>query len=145
MQNDLKYSDITQKIIGCAMKVHGKMRNGYSELIYARCLEIEFKKERIEFRKELELPVYYEDILVGKKRVDFLIEQKIIVELKAISALSDQNLAQALNYLECHKLEVGLLINFGARSLEFKRVINHRGVSKENPANPLQTPINPRL
>lgn len=127
------------------MKVNRTMRNGYSELIYSRCMEIQFKRENIEFKKELELPVYYEDVMVGKKRVDFLIEAKIIVELKAISELTDQNLAQALNYLECHKLEIGLLINFGAKSLEFKRIINHRGVPKENCGNHMQNQINPRL
>ena len=121
-----KYSDITEKIIGCALKVHQRMRSGYPELIYHRCLIIEFKKGTISFLSEIELPIFYDDIEVGKRRVDFLIENKVIVEIKAVSELTDAHLAQALNYLEALNLEVGLLINFGSRSLEVKRLINNK-------------------
>lgn len=129
MESLLIHSDITKKIIGCAMKVHSKMRSGYSEAIYAKCISIEFNKEGLTYAKELDMPVYYGEFIVGRRRVDFLVEEKIVVELKAVSELTDQHLAQALNYLECHKLQVGLLLNFGAKSLQFKRVIN----SEKNP------------
>lgn len=121
-----KYSDLTEKIIGCAMRVHQKMRNGYQEKIYQVCLRIEFRKSGLLFSEETELPVYYDDIEVGRRRVDFLVEKKVVVEIKAVSTLTDVHLAQALNYLEVLNLEIGLLINFGAKSLEFKRLINNK-------------------
>lgn len=121
-----KYSDLTEKIIGCAMRVHQKMRNGYQEKIYQVCLRIEFRKSGLSFSEETELPVYYDDVEVGRRRVDFLVEKKIVVEIKAVSTLTDAHLAQALNYLEVLNLEIGLLINFGAKSLEFKRLINNK-------------------
>jgi GxxExxY protein len=126
IKEEYKYSDITEKIIGSAMRVHQRMRNGYQELIYHRCLIIEFKKIALSFLSEIELPIFYDDIEVGKRRVDFLIENKVIVEIKALSELADVHLAQALNYLEAMNLEIGLLINFGAKSLEIKRLINNK-------------------
>lgn len=121
-----KYADITEKIIGASMKVHQKMRNGYTELIYQRCLCIEFQKAGLRFSEETELPIFYDNIEVGKRRVDFLVEQKIVLEIKAVSELTDAHLAQGLNYLEILNLEIGLLINFGAKRLEFKRLINNK-------------------
>lgn len=123
---EYKYSDITEKIIGCAMKVHGKMGNGYREVIYQRCLEIEMGKAGLTFNRELEVNVYYEESIVGKRRVDFLVEDVVSVELKAIAELDQENLNQALNYLEAYRKEVGLLINFGAKKLQFKRLINSK-------------------
>src|ERR1700744_4570199 len=105
-----KYSDLTAKIIGCAMKVHGVLGNGFQEVIYQKCLSIEMGRQGLTFTKELEMPIYYESIKVGTRRVDFLIEDKIVVELKTLTRLEDVHLAQALNYLEAHKLETGLLI-----------------------------------
>lgn len=135
----LKYSDITEKIIGCAMKVHQKMKAGYVESVYQKCVAIELKKVKFDFLQEVEVPIYCDEVLVGKRRVDFLVEEKIIVELKALSELTDQHLAQALNYLETQRLEIGLLINFGTKSLQFKRLINQRKLKqqRENPANPI--------
>ena len=121
-----KYSDLTSKVIGCAMKVHSALGNGFQEVIYQRALEIEMADERIEFSREYEMPVYYKHQQIGMRRVDFLIEGVVSVELKAIIQLEDVHLAQAINYLEAYDLEVGLLINFGARSLEFKRVTNKK-------------------
>jgi GxxExxY protein len=121
-----KYSEITEKAIGCAMKVHQKMRNGYQELIYNRCLAIEFRKAAIVFQNEMELPIFYDGVEVGKRRVDFLVESKVLLEIKATSELTDAHLAQALNYLEVLNLEIGLLINFGSKSLEIKRLINNK-------------------
>jgi GxxExxY protein len=122
MEKEYKYSDITGKIIGCAMKVHSTIGNGFQEVIYQRALEIEMKIERLKFSRELEMPIYYRDSEIGIRRVDFLVENKVLVELKALIQLEDVHLAQALNYLEAFKLEIGLLLNFGSKSLQFKRL-----------------------
>ncbi len=126
-----KHSDLTGKIIGCAMKVHSTLGNGFQEVIYQRCLAIEMEKQGLGFSRELEMSIYYEGIAVGTRRVDFLVEDKIMIELKAVSKLEDVHLAQALNYLEAYKLETGLLINFGAKSLEFKRITNEHKLAKQ--------------
>src|SRR5437764_10358743 len=123
MNQSLKYSDVTEKIIGCAMKVHQKMRNGFSELIYSRCLTIEFDRIGLKYVQEPELVIYYEENVVGKRKVDFMIEEKILLELKAITDMGSKELYQALGYLESHRLETGLLINFGSKSLQFKRLV----------------------
>jgi GxxExxY protein len=144
METTLKYGDVTEAIIGCAMKVHQKMKNGFVENVYQRCLAIEFEKKGLSFAQEREVNIFYEEIWVGKRRVDFLVEEKIVVEIKALTELTDVHLAQGLNYLEAHNLEVGLLINFGSKSLQFKRLINqHKVREQKNPANPVN-PINPR-
>lgn len=122
----MKYEDLTQKIIGCAMKVHSTLGNGFQEVIYQRCLEIEMRNVGLAFSREFEMPIYYNDVEVGTRRVDYLVEQKISVELKALTKLEDVHLAQALNYLEAYNLEVGLLLNFGTRSLELKRLHNKK-------------------
>ena len=124
IKEEYKYSEITEKIIGCAFKVHSKMGTGYQEIIYQRCLEIELKKAGLSVQTEVEIVIFYDNIEVGKRRVDFLIENRIVVEIKAITTLENVHLAQALNYLEAFKLEVGLLLNFGSKSLEVKRLIN---------------------
>ena len=122
----MKYQEITEKIIGCAMKVHSTLGNGFQEVIYQRCLEIEMGKKGLSFAREVEMPIHYDGIEVGTRRADFLVEDIIMVELKAVIVLEDVHLAQGLNYLEAYNLEVGLLINFGARSLEFKRLHNKK-------------------
>lgn len=122
----MKYAEITEKIIGCAMKVHSTLGNGFQEVIYQRCLAIELQKQGIAFTREYEMPIHYDGIEVGTRRVDFLVDGKISVELKALTKLEDVHLAQAINYLEAYNLEIGLLINFGARSLEFKRIHNKK-------------------
>ena len=123
---DLKYKEYTERIIGCAMKVHSTLGNGFQEVIYQRCMAIEMEKNKLSFAREFEMPIHYDGIEVGMRRVDFLVEDKISVELKALIKLEDVHLAQALNYLEAYNLEVGLLINFGAKSLEFKRLHNKK-------------------
>jgi GxxExxY protein len=120
----MKFADITEKIIGCAMKVHRELGSGFPEYIYQRALEIELKKALIKFIREYEMPIYYQGEKIGMRIVDFFIDEKIMVELKAITDLDDVHLAQALNYLEASAHEVGLLINFGAKSLQFKRLHN---------------------
>lgn len=124
--SELKYAEITRSIIGCAMKVHTEMKSGFQELIYQRALEIEMKNTGLSFNREFEMPIFYKDTQIGSRRVDFLVESNISVELKAVSKLEDIHLAQALNYLEAYNLEVGLLINFGAKSLEYKRLLNKK-------------------
>ena len=122
--SDYKYSDITGKIIGAAMKVHSTLGSGFQEVIYQRALTIEMAKASLTHQRELEMPIFYDDQQIGTRRVDFLVEEKVMVELKAVSRLEDVHLAQAINYLEAYHLEIGLLINFGAKSVEWKRVIN---------------------
>ena len=123
MTEDLKYKDITGKIIGSAMQVHNTLGCGFQEVIYQRCLAIELEKVELGFEREREMPIYYDGVEVGSRRVDFLVECKVLVELKAISQLDDTHLAQGLNYLEAFGLEVGLLINFGGKRLEDTRLI----------------------
>jgi GxxExxY protein len=122
----MKYSEITEKIIGCAMKVHRELGIGFQEYIYQRALEIEMQKAGSKFIKEFEMPVYYSGEKTGIRRVDFYVEDKNMVELKAVTELEDAHLAQALNYLEASGHEIGLLINFGAKSLQFKRLHNRK-------------------
>lgn len=119
-----KYSDLTGKIIGCSMDVHKILGNGFQEVIYQRALEKEMIMQGLSFAREFEMPIFYKEEQIGTRRVDFLVEEVISVELKALVKLEDVHLAQAINYLEAYNLEIGLLINFGAKSLEFKRLIN---------------------
>jgi GxxExxY protein len=113
---------LTYKIIGCAMRVHGFLGNGFQEVIYQRALAIEMEKEGLLFSRELEVPIYYHQQDIGTRRVDFLVASEIMLEIKAVTAMEDVHLAQGLNYLVAYKLDKGLLINFGARSLEVKRL-----------------------
>jgi GxxExxY protein len=126
IKEEYKYSELTSKIIGCAMTVHSILGNGFPEIIYQKALAIEFKLWGISFEQEKVMQIIYKGEYVGKRRVDFLVEKFIPVELKATNALDNSNLAQALNYLEAYNLEIGLLINFGAKSLEFNRLINNK-------------------
>lgn len=126
VERTLKYADITSLIIGSAMEVHCILKNGFQEVIYQRALEKEMQIKGLNASREYEMPIFYKAELIGTRRVDFLVEDLISVELKAVHALDDVHLAQALNYLEAYNLEVGLLLNFGAKSLEFKRLINSK-------------------
>jgi len=106
------------------MKVHSILGTGFQEIIYQKALAIEMQKQNLSFGREIEMIIFYDGIDIGKRRVDFFVGEKIMVELKAVSVLADLHLAQAMNYLEAYSLPVGLLINFGSKSLEFKRVYN---------------------
>ena len=121
-----KYSELTSKIIGCAMTVHKALGNGFQEVIYQRALAIELRLEEIAFNREFEMPIFYRSEHIGTRRVDFLVEGVISVELKALTKLEDVHFAQAINYLEAYNLEIGLLINFGETSLNFKRLTNKK-------------------
>jgi len=125
MQNEYKYSDITQKIIGASFEVHSFLGNGFQEVIYQRALAHELYAAGLRFKRELEQDIYYKSLPnpIGTRRVDFLVEDKVLVELKAKIELEDVHLAQILNYLKAYRMEVGLLINFGSKSLTFKRVV----------------------
>lgn len=113
---------LTHKIIGCAMEVHTILGNGFQEVIYQRALAIEFKEQGLSFLREQEMPLFYKSHEIGERRADFLVENKVMVEIKAVIQLEDVYLAQGLNYLTAYKLDIGLLINFGACKLEFKRL-----------------------
>jgi GxxExxY protein len=123
INENYKYSELTGKIIGCAMEVHKFLGNGFQEVIYQRALEIEMREQGLAFAREFEMPIQYKGIAIGLRRADFFVEEKIMVELKAVIQLEDVHLAQAINYLEAYRMEIGLLINFGSRSLQFKRVM----------------------
>ena len=119
-------SELTGKIIGCAMEVHRTLGNGFQEVIYQRALAMEMSSQGLSFSREYEMTIYYKGNPIGRRRVDFFVEGKIMVEIKAVIQLEDVHLAQAINYLEAYGLDlvnIGLLINFGSRSLTFKRVM----------------------
>lgn len=120
----MELDEITYKINGCAMKVHNTLGNGFQEVIYQRCLAIELNKVGLNFGREVEQIIFYEGIDVGTRRADFVVENKVIVELKALINLEDVHLAQAKNYVVAYDFPIGLLINFGATSLQFKKVFN---------------------
>jgi GxxExxY protein len=121
-----EFNDCTSKIIGCAMRVHSALGNGFQEVIYQRALEIELKSEGISFQREFEMYIFYREQHIGTRRVDFFVEGAIMVELKAVIQLEDIHLNQGINYLEAYNLKTGLLINFGSNSLTFKRLNNRK-------------------
>jgi GxxExxY protein len=124
--SDNQYKDLTGRVIGCAMEVHRQLGNGFQEVIYQRALAIELETVSVEFEREVEMPIFYKGQKIGGRRVDFLIQNVLSVELKAVIALENVHLAQAINYLEAYRLKIGLLINFGSKSLEFRRFINNK-------------------
>ena len=144
IKEEYKYSELTSKIIGCAMEVHKRLGNGFQEVIYQRALEIEMRLADISFSREFEMPIFYREEQIGTRRVDFLVEGVISVELKAITKLEDVHFAQAMNYLEAYNLEVGLLINFGSKRMEFHRFTNkkYNPAIGHHPNNPMNQ-INP--
>ena len=126
------HSEITAEILGIAFEVHKTIGSGFPELIYKRAMIVECNLRDVETDSEIELPVYYKKVRIGSRRADLLIKKKVIVELKAVSELNDTHLAQAINYLEAFNLEVGLLINFGSKSLQYKRVIHPKLLHQKN-------------
>ena len=128
----MKHEDLTHKIIGCAMEVHKHLGNGFQEVVNQRALSIEMNLNNIQHEREKELPLQYKGFGIGTRRVDFFVEDKIMVEIKAIIHLEDVHLAQAMNYVEAYNMEIGLLLNFGAKSLQFKRVHNNTLLTKSS-------------
>ena len=120
----MKDQGLTHKIIGAAMEVHRHLGNGFQEVVYQRALAIEMQLQDIPFVREYEMSLRYKDQHIGTRRVDFFVNERVMVEIKAIINLEDVHLSQAMNYLEAYNLPIGLLINFGAKSLQFKRVHN---------------------
>lgn len=122
-------NNITHKIIGCAMQVHNTLGNGFQEVIYQRALAIEMLLAELSFQREMEMPIFYREEQIGTRRVDFFVEDCVMVELKAMEKIEDVHKAQAINYLEAYNIADGLLINFGGLSLEFKRLYNKKLVN----------------
>lgn len=132
----MNVNEITHKIIGSAMKVHSTLGNGFQEVIYQRALAIEMTETNLSFEREMEMPIYYRDHHIGSRRVDFFVENAVMVELKALEKLESVHKAQAINYLEAYDVADGLLINFGGLSLEFKRLYNKKLVKpNRNPVH----------
>jgi len=126
----MKHENITRDVIGAAMEVHNTLGNGFQEVIYQRALSIEMAAKGLNFSREHEMDILYKGEIIGNRRVDFFVEGRVMVELKALVALEDVHLAQAKNYLEAYNIEIGLLINFGAKSLQFKRIYLNATSSK---------------
>ena len=124
MDSNAEINELTHKVIGCAMQVHSVMGNGFQEVIYQRALSIELNHNGIAHLREMEMDLYYRDQHIGTRRVDFFIEEKLMLEIKAKEKLENVHKAQAINYCEAYNIADGLLINFGGQSLEFKRVFN---------------------
>lgn len=138
IMDELKHKNITEKIIGSSFEVHKFLGNGFQEVIYQRALAWEMRQAGLEFAREIEQDIFYKELPepIGTRRADFVVESKVLVELKALTKLEDVHWAQALNYLRAYRLEVGLLINFGAKSLEFKRLIlSHQSAESKNLPN----------
>ena len=133
----MELDEITYKINSSAMKVHNTLGNGVNDVISKRCLAIELRKAGLDFVREQEQTIFYEGEDVGTRRADFIVEGKVIVELKALIILEDVHLAQAKNYVVAYGFPIGLLINFGAVSLQFKKVFNPKyNQVKQNPVHP---------
>ncbi len=125
MKQQLKFSGITEKIIGAAFEVHKFLGNGFQEVVYQRALAWEMSQVDLTFNREIEQEIFYKELRepIGTRRADFVVEGKVLVELKALKELEDVHLAQVLNYLRAYRIEVALLINFGNKSLQFKRLV----------------------
>jgi GxxExxY protein len=136
IRNEDEINELTHAIIGCAMTVHNMLGNGFQEVIYQRALSIELNINGIDHQREMEMPIFYRDEQIGTRRVDFFVASLVMVEIKAVEKLENVHKAQAINYCEAYNIADGLLINFGATSLDFKRVYNKRLV-KRNPLNPV--------
>jgi len=126
MNKNYKYSELTGIVIGAAMHVHSELGNGFPEIIYHRSFAIELQERDLSYVSEIAMPLYYKGKKVGKRRLDFLVEEKVLVELKAVSEINETHYSQVLNYLKAYNLEMGLLVNFGESSLKFKRFINSK-------------------
>ena len=131
----MEKDELTYNVIGCAMKVHNTLGAGFQEVIYQRCLAIELEKVGLSFAREQEHTIIYDGVDVGTRRADFVIENKIVVEIKALINLEDVHIAQAKNYTVAYDFPKGLLINFGSQSLQYKLIFNPKYNNKENSAN----------
>jgi GxxExxY protein len=130
---DTRFNELTHQVIGCAMAVHRMLGSGFQEVIYQRSLAVELEGAGLIFAREVEMPIFYKGTDVGSRRVDFLVAETVLVELKAVHELNNSHYAQTINYLEAYQLEVGLLINFGEASLKYKRFLKNQ--PRPNPVN----------
>lgn len=138
MRDEKTINALTHKIIGCAMTVHNTLGNGFQEVIYQRALSIELNVNGIEHKREMEMPIFYRNEQIGKRRVDFFVADLVMLELKAVEKLENVHKAQAINYCEAYHIADGLLINFGSTSLDFKRVFNKSLIGKYTPYDKAQ-------
>lgn len=122
-ESDLLYSDLTREIIGAAMEVHKTLGSGFLESVYEEALAIEFDLRRVRYERQKGIDVFYKGLLAKQFVCDFLVGEKVLVELKALKAITGVEETQILNYLRATGLEVGLLINFGEQSLKYKRLV----------------------
>ena len=136
----MRYGETTHKIIGCAMQVHNVLGSGFQEVIYQRALAIEMQKQGLSYAREMSMDIFYDGHHIGTRRVDFFVEDTIMLELKAVANLDDNHLAQAMNYCQAYGLPIGLLINFGAKSLQYKRVYNLNHPDNQNYNKPESPP-----
>lgn len=139
IKTEYKDSELTGKIIGAAMEVHKYLGNGFQEVVYQRALSIEMNMQGLEHEREKEMDLSYKGYPIGQRRVDFFVADKIMVEIKAVKELEDVHLAQAINYLEAYEMEIGLLINFGNTSLQFKRVMKPKSKNQSPSKNQIKT------
>ncbi len=123
INNKYYKSEITAQVIKCSYSVHNYLGNGFQEVVYQRALAIEFREIGLKYEREKEMLIIYKGKAIGGRRVDFLVDGDIMVELKALIQLEDVHIAQLMNYIEAYKVKVGLLINFGAKELEVRRFI----------------------
>ena len=130
--DDKFINQLTHKIIGCAMEVHNQMGNGFQEVIYQRALSIEMEMQDLSFAREMEMDLSYKGHPIGRRRVDFFVEGKVMLEIKAVEQLTGAHKSQAINYCEAYEIADGLLINFGCTRLQYHRVFNKRLKNQHN-------------
>jgi len=128
----MEKGDLTYRIIGCAMTVHKKLKRGFMEYVYCRAMAIELRRSGIAFEREVWLPIHYDNLRIAFRRCDFYCQNEVMIEAKAKSDLSNEDIVQAINTLEQLNVKDGLLINFGAESLQFKHVFNNKIQSESN-------------
>lgn len=131
-RKDLIYPDLSYKTIGCAFEVFNQIGSGHKEIVYHKALAMEFRNQKINFSEEVYFPVEYKNVVVGKNYFDFLVEEKIIVEIKSLSKFSKGNFDQTKNYLSVSKLKLALLINFGNDGVQCKRVVNFKTINSDS-------------
>lgn len=121
--NAEQINELSNKIIGYGIKIHKTLGPGFVEKIYAKALVCEFKKNRINFTQEKSIKIKYDNTLLGEHRLDFLIEDEIILEIKAVFEINNFHMAQILSYLKATNKKLGLILNFSRSKLEIKRVV----------------------
>jgi GxxExxY protein len=123
MTNAAKYPETTEKILGCANRVHSALGSGYQDEVYRRCMAVEIDQSELEFKKDVETPIFFRGMEVGKRHADFVVEDGVVVAIRAVPELTEMHYSQIINQVDAHKAAVGLLINFGEKTLNFKRFV----------------------